>query len=293
MKSEPEQLLLFSRIRTALCGLSKRERAIADYILEHPDSVAGSSAARMAALTGTSGATVVRFCRSCGFSGWSEMKLYLQREVLTADSQRESVAYGDSVAVVKQKVRSYHESILNNMVNQWDEENYQAAARALANAGRVLFAGVGGSQATVQTLMDTFLDFGIHCEFYSDPAMSTYKTAQLGPGDVLFVVMYTGSFVTLVEDMRLAREKGATVILLTGVPESPASRYADISLLVTFITRENVAISISVRVAELVVIEVLYALVEQTMRKRGRPKLGIDRYLNANRIPGKWPLSKP
>ena len=284
-----ENLLLFSKIRAVRDILSTKEQAVADYILSHPDEIAGATALQIAEAAGTSNATVVRFCRSCGFAGLNELKFYMQREILTEDSEGKAIEEADSVAVIKQKVKSYHEAILRNIVAASDEKSYEAAAEAIVSAGQVLIAGVGGSMVAAYTFIDNFLNLGVNCAYYSDPVISTYKTALLGPGDVMIVVMYTGGFITLIKDMQMARDRGATVILLCGIPDSPAEKRADIILHTSVLPPEHTTIALSVRVAEMMIIEVLYALVEQKQKAHGVGKRELDRMLDMHRIPGKWP----
>ncbi len=288
-----DDLLLFSKIRAVFGSLSAKEQAVAKYILNHPDAIAEATALQIAEAAGTSNATVVRFCRSCGFAGLNELKFYLQREILTGDSEAKAITQADSVAVIKQKVRSYHEAVLSNIVSASDEKNYEAAVDAIVNAKQVQIAGVGGSLVAAYTFMDNFLDLGINCAYYNDPVLSTYKTALLRPGDVLIVVMYTGSFITLLNDMKIAHDNGVTVILLCGVPDSPAEKLADIILRTSIVPREYSSRAMSVRVAEIMIIEILYALVEQKQKERGIEKKEIDRTLDNHRIPGKWPPQKP
>ena len=45
------------------------EKKIADYILEHKSEIIDMTVAELALASGTSDATVSRFCRRCGFNG--------------------------------------------------------------------------------------------------------------------------------------------------------------------------------------------------------------------------------
>ena len=53
-------------------SFSKTEEKIADYIIEHPEAALSSSVEDLAQATKTSGATVVRFCRTIGFRGFMD-----------------------------------------------------------------------------------------------------------------------------------------------------------------------------------------------------------------------------
>ena len=292
MIAKRSDLLLSSKIQAVRNSLSNKERKIADYILANPESLASCTAIQLAEKSGTSSATVVRFCRSCGFTGLNELKLYFSREVLTESSQYTEIQKDDSVSVVKQKVKAYHETVLRNVLSASDEKSYEAAANALLHANKVLLSGVGGSQVTASMMMDSFLNLRIPCQYYSDTVTATYMANLLTAGDVFFSIMYTGSNRILIEDMKAARTNGATVILLYGVPGSPAEKYADISLMSSIVPNEQKSTAISVRVAEQIIIEVLYALMEQKAAEQGRSTIQVDSFLKAHRLSGNWPLQQ-
>ena len=57
------------------------EKKIADYILEHKSEIIDMTVAELALASGTSDATVSRFCRRCGFNGFHHLKITLAKEV--------------------------------------------------------------------------------------------------------------------------------------------------------------------------------------------------------------------
>ena len=75
------------------------EKKIADYILEHKSEIIDMTVAELALASGTSDATVSRFCRRCGFNGFHHLKITLAKEV--AEER------GNSVEVSNDMMRSY------------------------------------------------------------------------------------------------------------------------------------------------------------------------------------------
>ena len=58
---------------------SKRQRAVADYICEHPDMAAFMTAELLAQAVGVSESTVVRFALELGFNGYPDMRRSVQQ----------------------------------------------------------------------------------------------------------------------------------------------------------------------------------------------------------------------
>lgn len=73
-------------IQHSLSQLSKKEYVIADFILQHGKQVMTLSIHELAQQCDVSVATVVRFCRSIGLSGYPELKLALSAQT-DADQQ--------------------------------------------------------------------------------------------------------------------------------------------------------------------------------------------------------------
>ena len=68
-------------LEAALGDMSKRQRAIAEYILERGAHAAHETAAALAADAGVSESTVVRFAVFMGYEGYPQMKQALQRSL--------------------------------------------------------------------------------------------------------------------------------------------------------------------------------------------------------------------
>ena len=78
-------------ICSAYDSFFEAEKKIADYIMEHKDQAVDMTVGELAKASGTSDATVSRFCRRCGFKGFQNLKLTLAREILEEEHQSQEV----------------------------------------------------------------------------------------------------------------------------------------------------------------------------------------------------------
>ena len=106
-----DNIMCLSRIRQHYEHLSSTEQRIADLILDEWKRIIDMPVAQIAEEAGVSQATVVRFCRSIGFNGVPELKLYLKREQLSPLGELSEVENGESPAVVAQKIMRYNKSL--------------------------------------------------------------------------------------------------------------------------------------------------------------------------------------
>ena len=68
-------------IRNQYNTLTKTERQIADYILANSSSVVEMSVADLAAASAAAGSAVIRFCKTIGYTGFSQFRITLAMEL--------------------------------------------------------------------------------------------------------------------------------------------------------------------------------------------------------------------
>ena len=62
-------------------SMTPTERIIADYVLANSSQVTEMNVAQLAQASGTAGSAVIRFCKSAGYSGFSQFRLTLAKEL--------------------------------------------------------------------------------------------------------------------------------------------------------------------------------------------------------------------
>lgn len=72
------------RIKTLYNDMGPGEKKIADWIFENQDKIISLSISELAELCGSGEATIVRFARRLGLSGYQELKISIARETATS-----------------------------------------------------------------------------------------------------------------------------------------------------------------------------------------------------------------
>ena len=70
-----------TRIRSMYTALGRGEKKIADWLLEHPSELISLSISEVASVCGCGDATVIRFAKRLGLSGYQELKINIAREL--------------------------------------------------------------------------------------------------------------------------------------------------------------------------------------------------------------------
>ena len=239
------------------------EKKIADYMMENKAAVVDMTVGELARASGTSDATVSRFCRRCGFKGFHNLKLTLAREVLEDEQKDQSVSNDIDRGDIRQSLQNIlanKVAELTETVNMMDADNLEQILSRLENARMVQLAAVGN---TIPVAMDGAFklnQLGIPAvagEIWETQAAYTFN---LGPEDVVLIISNSGSSRRLQSLAQGARENRSTVIVITNNPDSPLARISDYRIVTA--TREKLLTEEFwfSRVTATAVMEILYLL---------------------------------
>ena len=255
-----EDSALKFKIRSLLPELSRSEATVAEYILNHSDDVIDLSVSALADLCGVSEPTVIRACRTIGFSGYQALKIALIKSAEnTIEYSGEEVQAEDDMKMSVQKVFGAANDAINLTRDNLDIKAMEKAADLLINAKRILIFGVGGSAAVAADVQHKFLRLGFNAQALSDLNMQAISAAYAGEGDVVFAISHSGSSKVVVDNASLAAKNGAKVISLSSIGKSPLTEIADVSLFTAANETRYRIVAISSRIAELTIIDTLYS----------------------------------
>ena len=123
---------------------------------------------------------------------------------------------------------------LGAVLSRVDMEAVDAACRSLAGAGKVMVYGCGREALQMKGLAMRLFHLGLPVSVAGD-----MSAPALGPGDVFFASSGPGETTTVLALMKVAREAGASVLLVTAQPEASAAKLADFTLVVPAQTMAN------------------------------------------------------
>ena len=262
---------LLMRIRFQLPSLPRAERVVAEALLENPEAISGLTLAQLAKETGSSDASIIRFCRRMGFKGYTDFKTAFscRKDLSDEDEEKENQ---DSMMVILKKVFRGNMQTLTDTLSL-ATTNYDEALNAMVKAKSIHFFGVGDAYAVCQLAHMKIGRLGISGSAYSDVTQQLVAAANIKPGDVAFSVSYEGRSRNVVESMKIAKERGAVTICITKMNKSPLLHYVDIALFISVsdltIGREKVAR----RVADQAILDALFVGMSIRMGKEAVKKM--------------------
>ena len=253
---------LLLRIKNMIGQMSKAEKKVASFILEKPNDVICFSVASLAEASGVSDATVIRTCKTLGFSSYQAFKVSLAVDIVTPiQAIHEDISPGDSTADIVDKVFRGNKYALDCTQSALNIEKLEEAADIIKNASRVFIFGLGNSHSVALDLQHKLMRLGIDAQAHTDSHLQTITAVNAHEGDVVFAISHSGSSSDIVDAAKLAKKNNAKIISLTNIGVSPLSKIADISLFTISNETKYRIVALSSRIAQLAIIDSLYTII--------------------------------
>jgi len=259
---------LLIRIRGILPRLPKTAQKVAEQILDDPALASMSSIDELAALSGTSQASVTRFCKALDLK-YSELRVRLaaasalSSHVIDGLDVGTEVQESDSLEHLVEVVGSSHLTAIEQTRQEIDLNQLNKAIELMLSAKRIQTYGVGSSSTVASEFEMRMQRINMPVWGARDSHGAIMAASLLSPNDVFFGISRSGKTIEVVEAMAIAKEKGAKTIALTSFPDSPLALQAD-SVLTTHVQDTSVRHgSLAARNAQLLIVDFVYTGVAQ------------------------------
>ncbi len=218
-------------------AFTNAERRVAAWLESNVETVAFRTVNAVAAASGVSEATIVRFARKLGFDSYTAMQrgaqASLQRQFSLGDKLQQTLNGGEDGPLE----RSYRRDLenLQRTYERLDAADFALAVRSLAHARRVLVVGLRASAGSA-----VYLAFALQLV---RPRVALVRLAlddvheqllDADPGDALLVVSVAKPARRTLEVVREAKERrGMTVVAIVSSRVSAIASLADVPLMVS------------------------------------------------------------
>ncbi|GAA0723700.1 MurR/RpiR family transcriptional regulator [Dactylosporangium roseum] len=273
---------VLARVRAGLPEFTGALQRVAELILADPAAAARSTIVELAERSGTSPATVTRFCRALGFVGYADLRLAIAGETgraartggWTMDIGRE-IQPTDPLERVLGQIMAADTQAMHDTASLLDLGEVERAAEAIARADRVDIYGASGSALVGGEMQFCLHRIGIAAWAWTDVHNGLAAAALLQAGDVALGISHSGQTRETIEMIAEASSRGATTIALTSFPRSPLAEVADIVLLTATQATTFRPDALSARHPQLVVLDLLYIAVAQRTHERAHAAFSV------------------
>ena len=239
---------------------TKSERALADHIVRDADSVVMKTITELAGESDSfSTASITRFCKKIGLSGYSELRLELAKEMATDNARRQIVADGENlVPGLVSTVVDASASAINDLKYVLSDDVIKKAVHQILSASSITLAGIGASALVAQDLRQKLLRLGIRSLFDADQDVVKVTLSSGRSKDLLIAISYSGTTRETLDAVNIAKENGMRVLAMTKKGDNPISEQADVTVPISeneALLREGATLS---RLQMLVAVDMIY-----------------------------------
>jgi DNA-binding MurR/RpiR family transcriptional regulator len=255
---------LQSTIEASIASLTPSTRRVAEAIRKDPRIVLDNSIAELAETCETSVASVVRFCRAIGLSGYSDLRMSLATELGKQSAQfgpatlGAEIAGSDTLRDMAIKVASLEMLAIDETVAGLDYDLLEKTVFALDQATRILLFGIGASQFVARDLHHKLLRIGRNAFFMGDTDEAWCGATLADERTVAIGFSHSGATWDTARFLEIARQKQALTVAVTSARDSAVARAAD-TVLLTYARESSLRAGAMVsRIAQLAMVDVLF-----------------------------------
>ena len=240
--------------------LTETDKKIVDYINENKQNISKLSVSQLAQNAEVSSASIVRFSRKLGYSGFGELKIEIEKDLITMSN---------NYSYIEKDCEKSLNNVINNITYKSIEtitqttklnslENLEESIKELINAKTVYIFGVGGSALVSLDLQQKLIRINKPTVTSLDSHTQQMSSLNITKDDVAIGISYSGRSKEIIKSIQNAKTKGAKCISITKYGENALNRISDINLFVPNIENNLREGAISSRIAMLTLIDIIY-----------------------------------
>lgn len=223
---------IISLINENIDNFSKRQRLIAEYILNNFDKAAFMTAAALGRVCGVSESTVVRFASELGFDRYQKLQKSLREFTVKKSTSVQRMEIASRQLDEENILSSVLKSDIGNMVKTLenvDAESFERAVDAVMDAENIYIMGVRSSSA-----LSAFAGFYFKLMFDNTHIINSSSAADIfeqllhvKAGDVVIGMSFPRYSRNIKTAMEYSKKQGASVIGITDNINSPVVACCD------------------------------------------------------------------
>lgn len=225
--------------------LNKNENELLAYCMKHSDQVFHMKISDLATTLYTSPASLVRFCKKLGFSGFSEFKAALKFETNANHELVESHS-SDLFKDSEKTIQLVNESIVEQLIDLIHEKH------------RIEFYAVGSSRMVANEITKKFQSIGKLAFCYDDSSLMNISAKALSSQDMVIAFSTSGETNLIISACSQAKAMKASIISITDLSNNTLSRTADLSLYASSTSFVKADICIRSRLQLLMIAEYIF-----------------------------------
>ncbi len=237
----------YNRIAENAHLLNKGDNEILSFCIRNNQTLSKMKVQEVADTLYTSPATVVRFCKKLGFSGFSEFKAGIKAEL--SQGSPDTPVKNHSIDFLKD---------VQKTIQLISDETAGRVLEMIDQCRRVEFYAAGSSRTVAAEFVKRLQIIGKPAFWYDDSSLMNISARQVTDNDLVIVISVSGETSLVLAAANMAKSRGASIVSITDLGSNSLSDMADENIYVNSTYFIKADIKIRSRVHLLLVCEYLF-----------------------------------
>ena len=247
------------RINEARPILTDTEIEIADFILENKSDVINDSTQTLAQKTMTSPAAIIRFSKKIGFSGFSQLKIELAKDLSNDYMEFDNLLDpNESMDSLLKKAYQSNIQTIEKTYGLIDSRVIERVVQEIISCRNIYLFGIGGSGTVCEDFQHKLLRIGKTSIYYADTHLQLTVVPNMQKDDLAFFISYSGKTKEIVTAAKWAKHMGMKSVAITQSAYNDLGKLADMVITIPIEEKELRIGATSSRLSSLIVIDLLY-----------------------------------
>lgn len=231
------------------------------------NEIVSKTITEMATDANMSQSTVYNFVKKIGFNGFQDFKIQVAKNLISENENPDKklvmsdISKEDSIEKIANKVVHFNQNALESILHFLDETVLSNVLLDLENSDSLHFFGQGGSSVVAYDAYQKFSRSKYRCSYYSDYHIQLMMAAKLKASDCCFVYSHSGNTRETLKIARVLKEKGCTVVAVTGNPNSELVELSDHTLFAFTDEAKFRTESLTSRILYLTIMDIIYTCI--------------------------------
>lgn len=240
------------------------EKKIANYILNNINELKNLNTYEVAKVCDVSQASIVRFSKKLGFSGFPDFKISLVQELGKISLENEvsvideEIGPKDSITTICKKIASKNINAVQNTISILDSKEIEKAVNLIEKAKKIMLIGVGFSGIVAKDFSFKLVEIGKNVIFETDQHMQLSYLTTFTKKDLVFAISYSGQTKEVYNLVKEAKDREIPIISLTTLAPNLIRDLADIKLNTVDLGGQYRGSSLSPRISQFTIIDTIY-----------------------------------
>lgn len=270
--------IVIAKIVSMQPNFTMSENEISQYVINHTESVISSTITTIAKETGTSEASINRFCKKMGYKGFNSFKIALMQENFYNNMKKQSPQNMD-VGLIESITADYRQMLINTSA-MMSEENVIQAVEYLKSAKDIHIFALSNSAFLASELEFRLRILGLSAKAHTDVFDMQISATNMTSKDVAIIIAPTILMRDIYQCLTICHERNAKIISITSYDSSKLNEFVNLKFITSDkITAQN-SISLSNNLMYLYVVDLIYSALLKSDKSLREKKLSSDSILN-------------